>query len=221
MFEISVIFKEAFEVVKRNYILAVPTVIATFVVTFLALALLKNPENMTAMATMGLVGLAFDFFAHGVTIAMAREALATGQTSIKTGASVAAAFFIHFVVTSVAIAAVVSVGFMLLILPGLVAMFFLMFVFPAIVMHGLGPVDAMKYSYRLVRSRLNDSLMLFIAITGITIGLGLINLTLASVPIVGQFVSVILTGLFGGFSAVVVLRAFIILDAAKPAMPTQ
>jgi len=220
MIDLKTIFKEAVDVVKRNYILAVPTVLATFVVTFLALALLKSPENVGAMAMMGLVGLVFDFFAHAVTMAMAREALEKGQTSLKTGMDVASSFFFHFLATSAAIAAIVSLGFMLLILPGLVAMFFMMFAFPAIIMHGLGPVEALKNSYRLVRSRLNESLILFVALAGITVGLGLLNLTLSAVPVIGQFISVILTGLLGGFSAVVVLRTYMILEA-KPTSPKQ
>jgi hypothetical protein len=215
MFNIGVIFKEAVDVVKRNYILAAPSVIATFVVSFLALALLKSSQNMSAMAVVGLFGLVLDFFAHAVTLAMARETLEKGSTSLKTGLDVGSSLFYHFTVTSVAMAAIVGLGFTLFILPGLVAMFLMMFVFPSIIMHGLGPMDAVKRSYRLVRANLNESLILFAALGAITIGLGLVNLMLSAIPILGQFISVIITGLLGGFSAVVVLRAYMILEA-KP-----
>jgi uncharacterized membrane protein len=215
MINLGSIFREAVDVLKRNYVLAAPSVIATFIVTFLAIALLKSPENMAAMAVMGLLGLILDFFAHAVTLAMAREALEKGQTSIRTGFDIATSFLYHFAVTAAVMAVIIGMGFTLFVIPGLAAMFFLMFTFPSIVMHGLGPVDAFKRSYRLVRANLNDSMLLFAALGAITLGLGLVNLMLSAIPILGQFMSVLITGALGGFTAVAVLRVYITLEA-KP-----
>ncbi len=215
--ELGLIFKEGAEVLKRNYVLAVPSVIATFVVAILSLFILKKQEAMGALAVMGLFSMVLNYFAHGVTVAMAREAFEKGKTSLRTGIDIASALFYHFLSASVMLTIVISLGFVLLIVPGFVAMFFLMFVFPVILMQGLGPTDAMKNSYKLVRANLNDSLVLFLALGAMVFAIAFLNMMLSTVPFAGQFLSVVINGAFGGFSSTVLLRAYIVLSAKTAA----
>ena len=211
--DLGSILKEGVEVLKRNYTLAVPTVVATFITALLALVFLKSPEHTGALAAMGLVSMVLNYFSQGVTVAMAREALEKGRVSSGKALGTASAFFLTFLTASVAVTALVSLGFMLLIIPGFAAMLFLMFVFPAIVVRTLRPVEAMKESYRVVRANLGDSIIVFAVLVGMVIVIALVNMALSTIPVVGDFISLVINGAFGGFSSVVVLRAYLILSA--------
>jgi len=213
--DLGAIFKEGAGVLRKNYILAVPTVIATFAVAFLSLGVVKSPEALGALAAMAFVSMILNYFAHGVTVAMAGEAIDKGQTSLGTGLKAASSHFYQFLAASVVLSAVVTLGFVLLVVPGLVAMFFLMFVFPAILRQGLGPADAMRASYRLVRANVGDALTLFIALGAMTAAIAFLNLALMEIPVVGQFTSVVINGAFGGFSAAAVLRAYMTLSSKR------
>ncbi len=209
------ILKEGAEVIRKNYILAIPTVLATFLVAFVSLAVVTSPEAYPALALMGLFSMVVNFFAHGVTLAMAREVFEKGRTSLGTGFSVASGFFFHFFVAAVAISTIVSFGFALFVIPGLIAMFLMMFAFPSIIMRGNGPIEALQASFRLVRAYMSESLVLFVIMGVITVSLAIVNLSLIAIPVLGQFLNVIISGMAGGFFAVVLLRAYGILEKRK------
>jgi membrane-anchored glycerophosphoryl diester phosphodiesterase (GDPDase) len=209
MFNLGLILKEGFEALKRNYVLAVPTVIAALVKVILGSFIIISTEAIAVMLIIGLAGLVIDYFAHGVALAMAREVLEKGETSLKTGIDVASSFLFHFLVTSILLSVIVGAGLML-ILPGLAAMFVLMFTFPSIIMHGLTPSEAIRNSYNLIRSNFSDSLLLFAVLAAIIIAITVVSLMFAAIPVLGQFIGVVLNGAMGGFSALVLLRAYII-----------
>jgi hypothetical protein len=211
MFNLGDILKEGLEALKKNYVLAVPAVIAALVKVVLGSFVIISTEAIAVMFIVGLTGLVIDYFAHGVTLAMAREALEKGETSIKTGIDVASSFLFHFLMTSILLSMIVGAGLML-ILPGLAAMFVLMFTFPSIVMHGLTPSEAIRRSYNLVRANLSDSLLLFAVLAAIIIAITIMSLMFSAIPVLGQFMGVILNGVMGGFSALVLLRAYIIFE---------
>jgi uncharacterized membrane protein YjgN (DUF898 family) len=102
---------------------------------------------------------------------------------------------------------------MLLIIPGFAAMLLLMFVFPAIAVRSLRPLAAIKESYRVVRANLGDSIIVFAVLVGMVIVIALVNMALNAIPVIGDFISLLINGAFGGFSAVVVLRAYLVLSA--------
>lgn len=219
MFNLGDILREGFETLKKNYVLAVPTVIAALVKVILGSFVVVSTEAIAVMLIVGLAGLVIDYFAHGVALAMAREVIERGETSLKTGIDVASSFLFHFFVTSILLSTIVGVGLML-ILPGLVAMFVLMFTFPSIIMHGLTPSEAIKNSYNLVRSNLSNSLILFAVLAAIIIAITVVSLMFVAIPVLGQFVGVVLNGAMGGFSALVLLRAYIIFKG-EPVEKTQ
>lgn len=209
MFNLGDIFREGYETLKKNYVLAVPTVIAALVKVILGSFVIVSTEALAAMLVVGLAGLVIDYFAHGVALAMAREVIEKGETTLKTGIDVASSFLFHFLVTSFLLSVIVGVGLML-ILPGLVAMFVLMFTFPAIIMRGLTPSEAIKNSYSVVRSNLSNSLLLFAVLAAIIIAITVVSLMFSAIPVLGQFVGVVLNGAMGGFSALVLMKTYMI-----------
>ncbi len=213
--DIGKILKEGVDVMKKNYVLAVPTVLATFAMTVLALLVVKSQDAEAVLIPLGFISIVLNFFVHGVTLAMAHEAVERGETSLRTGLDVASSMFFHFLVASAVISALISLGFALLILPGIAAMFFMMFAFPSIVMKGSGPLEALKDSLVIVKANLKDSFTLFIVMAGISFTVAVINIIVGTIPMVGQFINVIISGLVGGYFAVLLVKAYSILGS-KP-----
>ncbi len=209
--DIGKILKEGVDVMKKNYVLAVPTVLATFAMTVLALLVVRSQDAEAVLIPLGFISIVLNFFVHGVTLAMAREAVERGETSLRTGLDVASAMFFHFLVASAVISALISLGFALLILPGIAAMFFMLFAFPSIVMKGSGPLDALKDSLVIVKANLKESFMLFIVMAGISFTVAVLNIMVGTIPMFGQFINVIISGLVGGYFAVLLVRAYAIL----------
>lgn len=214
MFNLGDILREGFETLKKNYVLAIPAVIAALVRVMLGsfVVVSTKAEAAAVIFIISFIALIIYYFAHGVTLAMARELLEKGETSLKTGVDVASSFLFHFLVTSILLSVIVGVGLML-ILPGLVAIFVLMFTFPSIIMHGLTPSEAIRNSYNLIRSNFTNSLLLFAVLAAIFIGISVVSLIFAVViPVLGQFIAVVLDGAMGGFLALVLLRAYMIFN---------
>ena len=217
--DVGKILKEGVDVMKKSYVLAVPTVLATFAMTVLAMLVVRSQDAEAVLIPLGFVSIVLNFFVHGVTLAMAREAIERGETSLRTGLDVASSLFFHFLAASAVMAALVSLGFALLILPGIAAMLFMMFAFPSIVMKGSGPLDALKDSFLIVKANLKDSFTLFIVMAGISFTVAVFNIIIGTIPMVGQFINVIISGLVGGYFAVLLVKAYAILTSG--AQPVQ
>ncbi|WP_119031333.1 MULTISPECIES: DUF2189 domain-containing protein [Gordonia] len=61
--------------------------------------------------------------------------------------------------TAILVGIITGIGYALCIIPGLVAMFFLMFSVVATIDKGLSPINAMKTSFELTKSKVGDSLI--------------------------------------------------------------
>ena len=166
--DIVTILKECIEISKKNVLIFVPTIIVGIISFLLAIILLGgsaatmavNGGNMS-MSTMGtmiggatmviIVTSLLGLIACAMTIGMAQEALTKGATSLNTGLDTVKRAFIPVVIASVLLCIIIGIGFMLLFIPGLVALFFLLFTLPAVVLDNFGAVDAIKKVLTLLR----------------------------------------------------------------------
>ena len=120
-----------------------------------------------------------------MTIGMAQEALTRGATSLNTGLDTVKRAFIPVVIASVLLCIIIGIGFMLLFIPGLVALFFLLFTLPAVVLDNFGAVDAIKKSIDIVKANVFRHLVLFIALIVIWIIFAIVTLFFELHPAVG------------------------------------
>jgi hypothetical protein len=208
MFDIALLLKESALVLRKNYTLAIPTVVAVFIVSFISLAVAPTPEDAQKVVIAGLVSMLLGLYAHGITLAMAREALETGSTSLGTAAFIASRLSGTFLFAAVIVGALVGAGSMIFLLPGLLAAFFLMFTFPSIVVDSVGAVEAVKRSISVTRTNLKESAMLFSLTMALGLGFGIANIIVSTIPVLGQLVGVALSGAFGGFISVMIIRAY-------------
>lgn len=206
--DIREIINESMASFKRNLPLAVPGIATVFITMFLSLAVVRSPENSSAAVLAALLSTVVNFLAHGVTLGMAREVNERGSTSLATGAYVARRFLAAFVAASAIVSLILISGLLLFIIPGLAASFFLMFVFPAIVMENAGAVGSLARSYSVVRNNLGDSLILFGVMAAGSIVLLAATAFLNSIPVVGQLAAICLSGAFVGVVSLVMVKAY-------------
>ncbi|GAB4387440.1 MAG: hypothetical protein Kow0025_01030 [Thermodesulfovibrionales bacterium] len=195
-------------VLKDNLILVVPTVLSTAVAAAMTIAAGRYSASETYPPFVGLAVMVVNFFAHGVTLEMAKEAMEGGSTSLRTGARAVAAYFAFFLVAALIMAVVITVGLALHVIPGVVAIFFLMFTFPSIVADGLGPLEAIKRSFAAVRANLKEAVILFLLLAAISFLFSIGNMFLSVIPVAGIALALGLSGLLGAYMALVVMKAY-------------
>jgi hypothetical protein len=215
--DIGKVISESAALLARHPVVAVPTVIAAFV--FAAISIVASeafgPEGVMAFA--GPVGLAVNLFAQGVTMAMAREALEKGATGMGTGARAALENFSSFLGAALILSAAISIGLALFIIPGVAAVFLLMFTFPSIVVDGLGPQGAIKKGFGVIKANMKKVALLFAFLVAASFLFGVVNVLLRTVPVMGLAISLVLSGIFGGYIAVVMVSAYMALAGSNPA----
>lgn len=197
---------------KRNYILAIPTVVMVFITSFVALGVMTrgvDPTlNPTPVLVMAFISLMLNFFAHGVTLAMAREAIETGKTSLGTARFIAWRLAGTFMFASIIMAGLIALGSVMFLVPGMVAGLLLMFTLPSIVVDNVGAFEGIQRSYLVVKANLKDSLMLFGFIILVGFVLGIINMILGAFTLIGQLVGVGISGFYGGYISIIMIRAY-------------
>lgn len=211
--DIGKVVSEAAALLTKNPVLAVPTVIAAFIFAALSMAASRAFGADDIMALVGPVGMMVNLFAQGVTMAMAREALQKGATGLGTGTRAASANLSLFLGAALIMSVVISVGLALFVIPGVIAVFFLMFTFPSIVVEGLGPLEAIKRGFAVVRANLKSAALLFVVLVAISFLFGVLNMIFMNLPVVGPVISLLLSGVFGGYIAIVIVRAY--MDLAE------
>lgn len=219
--ELPEVIREGAAVLKKNLILVVPTIIVAFVALSLTLSTTRVSGTKEVAGLTGFVSMILKLFAHGMTMAMAREALEKGTTSLSTGVNSAVRYFMSFLIAAILTGVIIGIGSALFIIPGLIAAFLLLFTFPSIVVDGAGPFRAMKRSFDVVRSRLRDSVMLFMVVLIAGFLFGIAAKIASVIPVLGQIVGIMLSGVFGGYISVVVVKAYIILGGRTTRFPSE
>jgi hypothetical protein len=209
------VISEAAALLTRNPVMVVPTMIAALVFAAISIAALEAFGAEGAMAFAGPVGIAVNLFAQGVTMAMAREAMEKGATGLGTGTRAASGNFPSFLGAALVMSAAISVGLALFVFPGVVAVFLLMFTFPSIVVDGLGAHEAIKRGFGVIRENLKKAALLFAVLVGVSFLFGIVNILFRTVPVMGPAISIFLSGIFGGYIAVVMVRAYMAISGGR------
>jgi uncharacterized membrane protein len=228
------ILKESVEVSKKNYVIFAPPLAAMVIMFLLRLLLIgagmgiavgrgggshamapAHGAMMGAGLLIGIVGMVLSLFAHGATVAMAREAIDTGTTSLDKGTNVATARFVPLLVGAIVVAVVVIIGTMFLVIPGLIVALLLMFTFVLIVVENLDAVEAMKRSFAIVKANLGDSIVFFVALIVLGVVFGIARTILSVIPFLGQLAGMVLFGLYEGYISIGLLKVYRELTAAK------
>jgi hypothetical protein len=214
-------FRTALDVIKQYPVLAVPPLgagVVLFVLTVLfaggaaaAVVLGGGAGVLGAVAAFfvfTLVGGLVQLLASAVTIVMARDALAGREPSLGQALGGVMARLPDVVGATLLVMIIVAIGTMLLVLPGIVAGFFLVFTLPAVLLDGRGAVDALKRSATLVMENLGVVAGLVVGIILAGIAVMIVSRVLGVVPLLGHLASAVLVGVFVAYLTVVAVRVY-------------
>jgi uncharacterized membrane protein len=167
---------------------------------------------------VGIVAALLGLAAHGMTVAIAAEAVDRGTTSLSSGLSITLNRLGGIIVAALLTGIIVGLGFLLFFIPGLIALFFLMFTFVLVIVEDMSAIEAMKKSYALVKEHLNDAVVFFVG--GILAGCAVaaVNMVLGAIPVLGHLAGMVLMGCFGGYMTVALVLFYRKLTA--PASPS-
>ena len=229
---------DATNLTKKNYMLFIPTIAASLVVGIIgaivgavgaaratdyaritaeaAEAGTWAPESLVpavgvafgATAILGVVGAIITLLGHGMTIAMAGEVVETGSTSLKTGWQKTKPRIVSLVIGSIVVGALVGIGFVFLILPGLVIAFLLMFTFVVMMTENLGVAPSIQKSIKTALRRPLDTIVFALAVIAIGFIAAIVNVILGLIPLLGALLVLIVNGVYAGFVSVMIVYIY-------------
>lgn len=237
------VFKESVSAAKGNPLVFVPMLASLVFSVILNLILVgstvpmmdgfsgeqfaANPEQalMGAGAAAGgfmivtVISSFVGFLAHGMTVTMADTALKGEQTTLKTGWQRLLSRIVPLVIATVLVIIIISFGTILLIIPGLIAAFFLMFTIIAVMLDNLTAGKAIGRSLKTVTKNFGAVFVTFLLLVGLILPVLLVNFALAFIPILGPLLSALLISMFAAFVTVFLVRVYHNLDLQTAASP--
>jgi len=160
---------------------------------------------------MGTLGL----LSSGMVIVMARSALGGVEPVLGDALAAVARRVGAIAVAASLVGLIVMIGFLFLVIPGIVAAVFLMFTLPAVLLDGLGAVDGMRRSAALVRAHPGPVVALLVGCLLVFVGMGIASWILSFIPFLGGLASFVLQGAAMSYLTVVGVHFYALLRATS------
>ncbi len=217
------------DIARRNYLLFAPTIGASLLVGIIGwivqaatrdaaaqVAPTAQPLGVAAWlgttlwigALVGILGAVITLVGHGMTVAMAAEAVDGKSPTLQSSFAKVRPRIVALLLTALAVGALTVAGTLLLILPGLIVAFFLMFSFVALISDDVGVATALRRSATLVWSKRSESVVLFLVLFALGILFGIVSGILGLIPVAGPLLNVILGGLYVGLTTVMLVHSY-------------
>jgi len=240
---ISQILKESFDVSKKNPLIFIPMLVTSVFSALLSLALVgsavpmigrfandemaASPEQAmagigTAMGGIFLVGILsglVGLLAHGMTIGMAEAALKDERATLGLGWSRLVSRIVPMVIAAIVLAIAVRVGSMLLVLPGIIVAFLLMFTLVSVMIDQKGAFPAIGRSFQTVTKNFKATFILFLVFIALGLITGLLGFILGLIPILGVVLTMLVSAFFTGYITICLVRAYRELDVTPESAP--
>lgn len=225
--DIGKIFSSTIDSIKANPIILAPQIALGLISFALSMALFGATLTMTGstidlgtlmaalviyVIVLALVGVV----TFALTVCMAADVVENGSTSLGSGMSRFTSNLGSLLIAGILSGIIIGVGTVLCVLPGLVAAFFLMFVFAAVVLGKMGPTEAMQASFATVKDNIVDALVLMAIIFGLSLAGSLVSSILGFIPILGGLVGAVIIALIYAFSLLLTVEVYNDLTATAP-----
>lgn len=227
---------------KENPVMLVPILAISVVLAILSLILIGSmvpqmgpfqPDApVSAEEAMGFAGMAMGRFitlmiigsivgllGHGMTVLMAHDALTGNAVSLKDAWTRATGRIVALVLASLLVGIIVSLGFVLLVIPGIILAFFLMFTFVALMLTESNPLQAIGHSFRVVKQHFASVFVFFLVLIALGVLVGILNVVIGLIPVLGSILAVILGSVYATFVSVFVVAVFNALTAQEGEAP--
>jgi hypothetical protein len=154
------------------------------------------------------IAMAVNLISSAVVVVMADDALTARAPSLASAYGRVVARLPDVMGACVLSAVIIGITSILLIIPGLIAAFFLMFALPAVLLDGARPMEGLRRSARLVRDNVGRTLGLVAGAVVASVVLWVISIVLHGVAVVGQLASMLLGGVLVAYLTTVAVRVF-------------
>jgi len=148
------VISETFSVYGQNIVALVGSALAVFVVVGLVSGILQRAGGVLLLLLAAAVSLAGQALYTGFVVGLVRD-VRDGRRDQTVGDlfSAAGPFILPLIGFGILFGIGAAVGFLLIVIPGLILVTFWSLGAPAIVVEGIGPIDAFGRSWRLVRGQ--------------------------------------------------------------------
>lgn len=192
------IFSKALEIYRENPIMIVPSLVPVaglilgliFFAGFVGLAAVSGRERLLAFTAVGgiilfvIILIVLFIVAEGVTIEMVTEASAGRKVDLAIAWAASRSKMEPLILTSVLAGIIIALGYVLLIIPGIILSAIFYFVAQEVMIDGKSGTEALRASYAFLKANLEDSIVIILASMAI-------SLILPMIPLIGFLLSLV------------------------------
>jgi hypothetical protein len=224
-------FLVGLDVLKRYPVIVAPVLIAMGAVFVTGVLFFGSAIGLFAVSGLagrgrgpGMIGAAFgsallvlmflavatvvNLASSAVVVVMANDVLTAREPSLASAYGRVMTRLGDVLGASILCALIIGITSLFLIIPGLIAAFFLMFALPAVLLDGAGPVGSLRRSATLVRDHVGRALGLVAGAIVAGVVTWLASMVFHAVPVIGHLASILLGGVFVAYLTVVAVRVF-------------
>jgi hypothetical protein len=221
----------AFQLVIKNWMLAVPQLLVAVIALVLALilgmgsifaagglgAMMGRGDNGAGLAALAglfstlwiivLVAFLLGVIAYAATIVAANDVYSGRPVDIASAIGKGIASIVQLLIFGIIIGIACAILSITIVGP-LILGILMMYGFQAIVLGGHSGVAAMGESYRLVTKNFGPSIIAILAVIVVYIASFVVSMVLGFIPIIGQIISLLIGALVGAYACTVVTRFY-------------
>ncbi len=236
------LLQTSFARLKENPVILVPILAISVVLAILSLLLIgsmvpqmgpfQSDTAISAEDAVGFAGMAMGRFitlmvigsivgllGHGMTVLMAHDALTGNAVSLREAWNRTSGRIVALLLASLLVGIIVSIGFVLLVIPGIVLAFFLMFTFVALMLNESNPLQAIGRSFQVVKQHFASVFVFFLVLIALGVLVSILNMVIGLIPVLGSILAVILGSVYATFVSVFVVAVFNALTAHEGEAP--
>lgn len=229
---ITQLLKDSFRIAKENPLIFVPLLAASVIGILLSLIFVGTALPFAAMAASdpGQIGTAealtgigaaigatfvvslisgiIGLFAHAMTVAMADQALKGNPTDLKDALIRTRVRIIPVAIAVLLVSVLVGIGSILLVLPGLILGFFLIFTIVSVMTDHTNAFQAIQRSMKTVAGHILPVLIFFLVVLGLGLVTGIVGGFVGVIPVLGVFLTMIVGGAYTGFVTILLVSLY-------------
>ena len=242
---ITRILKSSYNVAKSNPQLFIPLLVASvFGIVFSLITvgstipmlsgIVADPGSTSAEQMLTGIGTAVGgafvvslisaivyLLAHGMTVAMANQALKGERPSLADGWSRLMSRLVAIIIASILVGLLVGIGTLLLVLPGIVVGFLLMFTLISVIVDDANAFQAIGHSIRTASGHFGATFVLFLVLIALGLIAGAVGAVVGFIPFLGVILTMIVSALYTGYVTIFMLSAYHEIHASPGDAPEE
>ncbi|MFP4510873.1 MAG: hypothetical protein ACLFNQ_12180 [Spirochaetaceae bacterium] len=229
---ISFLLKDSLRIARENPLIFVPLLAASIIGILLSLIFVGTTLPFAAMAAteasevgteealsgfgaalggaffVSLISAIVGLFAHAMAVVMADQAIKGESIGLKDALIRTRVRIIPVAVAVVLVSALVGLASLLLVLPGLILGFFLIFTIVSVMTDHNNGFQALRTSMKTVYGHIVPVMIFFLIVLGLGLVSGLLGGIVGVIPILGIFLTMIVGGLYSGYVTIMLVGLY-------------